>query len=533
MQDKKRGASGMTEEKAAGQNQQVETNKGNQGVIGEEKKRGSKKKFLLPVLIIVVLAACSAAYYYFSLGSRYFTTDNAKVTAKMYTVTPNMAGELLEWRAQEGQKVSKDQVLGRQAALPYIIAPISGTIVKNNAIEGQMVSAATQLAVVADTDNMYIGVNIEETDIMKIKVGQTAEVTIDAYAGKTFSGTVTEIDQTTQTYFSSTASFSTSGTYTKVTQLIPVKVVIRNEEALPLTFGMNATVKIHLKDKGTDTGAQGQEQGAAEAITASSSVEAGREINVRPDVSGKVRSVNVEIGQSVKEGDVLFILDSTELELQAQQAQASCNAALSSYNNAKATYDSQANIVPLQKNHEEAAAAFERMKVLYEAQAVSKVDYDNAKDRVDTTLAQLQAAKASAKTALDAAAAQLESAEAALAILQEKLSDCEVKAPMTGLVASKSIKEGDMATTQAAAVMLIDIQKVVLPIDVSETNISRIKAGDEAEITIQSIGAVLKGKVSRVAPACNPATGMFRVEIEAENPEGVLKAGMAADVKLP
>jgi multidrug resistance efflux pump len=533
MQDMKREASGMTEEKAAGQNQQDVKKKGNQEIMGEEKKSRSKKKLLLPVLMVVVLAACSAAYYYFSQESHYFTTDNAKVTAKMYTVTPNMAGELQEWRVQEGQKVAKDQVLGRQAALPYIVAPISGTIVKNNAIEGQMVSVATQLAVVADTDHMYIGVNIEETDIMKIKVGQKAEVTIDAYAGKTFAGTVTEIDQTTQTYFSSTSSFSTSGTYTKVTQLIPVKVVIANEENLPLTFGMNATVKIHLKDQGTDTDGQSQAPGAEAAITASSSVEAGREINVRPDVSGKVQAVKVEIGQSVKEGDVLFVLDSTELALQLQQAQASSNAALSSYRNAKATYDSQANIVPLQKAHEEAVAAFERMKVLYEAQAVSKVDFDNAKDRVDTSLAQLEAAKASAKTALDAAAAQMESAQAALAILQEKVSNCEVKAPMAGLVASKSIKEGDMATSQAAAVTLIDLQNVILPIDVSETNISRIKAGDEAEITVQSIGALIKGKVARVAPACNPATGMFRVEIEAENPEGILKAGMAADVKLP
>jgi len=533
MQDMKREASGMSEEKASVQNPQEKTKKGNQGTLGEEKKGRSMKKLLLPVLMVIVLAACSAAYYYFSLESRFFTTDNAKVTAKMYTVTPGMGGELLEWRVQEGQKVSKDQVLGRQAALPYITSPIRGTIVKNNAIEGQTVSAATQLAVVADTEHMYIGVNIEETDILKIKVGQKAEVTIDAYAGKTFSGMVTEIDRTTQTFFSSTSSFSTSGTYTKVTQLIPVKVVIQNEENLPMTFGMNAIVKIHLKDQGQETGGQSQEPSPVAPITAGSSVEAAREIHVRPDVSGKVRAVNVEIGQSVQEGDVLFVLDRTELELQAQQAQAGCNAALSSYRNAKSTFDSQANVVPLQKAHEEAVAAFERMKVLYEAQAVSKVDFDNAKDRVDISLAQLQAVQASAKTALDAASAQLESAQAALAILQEKLSDCEVKAPMAGWIAAKSIQEGDMASAQTAAVTLIDIQKILLPIDVSETNITRVKAGDEAEITVQAIGSVFQGKVARVAPACNPATGMFRVEIEADNPEGLLKAGMAADVKIP
>ena len=112
---------------------------------------------------------------------------------------------------------------------------------------GQSVTPQTTLAVIADTDNMYIGVNIEETDIMKIAVGQKVDVKIDAYGNRKFSGTVSEIDSATQTYFSSgLSSFSTSGTYTKVTQLIPVKVTIENPDKLPMVFGMNCDVKIHL-----------------------------------------------------------------------------------------------------------------------------------------------------------------------------------------------------------------------------------------------------------------------------------------------
>ena len=73
------------------------------------------------------------------------------------------------------------------------------------------------------------------------------DVRLDAYPHRTFKGQVTEIDPATQTYFTNTTSFSTSGTYTKVTQLIPIKVTIENKEDLPLVFGMNATVKVHLK----------------------------------------------------------------------------------------------------------------------------------------------------------------------------------------------------------------------------------------------------------------------------------------------
>lgn len=505
------------------------------------------KKLLLPALMLLVLALCGVVYYFVILGSHYFTTDNAKVTAKMYTITPVMSGELLEWYGQEGQKVTKGQILGRQAALPYIVSPINGTLIKNNALEKQMVSPSTQLAVVADTDNLYIGVNIEETDIMKIKVGQKATVKIDAFGNKTFQGRVTEIDQTTQTYFSNMTSFSTSGTYTKVTQLIPVKVVIENEENLPLTFGMNATVKINTKETAKDSlPADQDETGSVEtgdveaasvstgkaAITNTNVIEAAEKIDVRPNLSGKINKIYVEVGQAVKEGDVLFELDSSDLQLQLQQSQASYNAALSSYNNTKNTYESQYGIIPLQTAYDEAAASYERMKALYEANAVSKVDLDNINDKVTTAKAQLEAAKNSAKTALDAASAQLESAEAALAIVEKKLDDCVVTAPMAGLVASRNIEVGDLASTQAAALTLIDTQRVVIRINVSETNIARVNIGDEAEVRVQAIGMVTKGKVITIAPASDPATGMFPVKIQVENPDGKLKAGMIADITL-
>lgn len=214
----------------------------------EKSKSKNAKKVIYSVLLILVLAACSVGYYFYLNSVNYFTTDNAKVTAKMYPIYPVTAGKILEWNMNAGDLVKKDEVLGRQEILPYITSPIDGTIVKSDTIKNQMVAATTQLAVVADTSNMYIGVNIEETDIMKIKIGQNVDVKIDAYPGKTFKGKVTDIDNTTQTYFSASAtSLTTSGTYTKVTQLIPVKVTIENKEKLPMTFGMNANVKIKLR----------------------------------------------------------------------------------------------------------------------------------------------------------------------------------------------------------------------------------------------------------------------------------------------
>lgn len=205
------------------------------------------KKIIYTALIAFVVISCSIGYYFYSANALYFKTDNAKITSKMYTISPVTNGKILEWNVDVGDVVKKDQVLGRQEILPYITSPIDGTIIKSDVIENENVNAATPLAIVADTNNMYIGVNIEETDIRKISVGQDVKITLDAYPNQKFKGKITEIDNTTQTYFSGTSSFSTSGTYTKVTQLVPVKVSIENNENLPLTLGMNAVVKIKLK----------------------------------------------------------------------------------------------------------------------------------------------------------------------------------------------------------------------------------------------------------------------------------------------
>ncbi|MGX8700290.1 HlyD family secretion protein [Caproiciproducens sp.] len=205
------------------------------------------KKVLIALLFIVVIGVCAGGFYYFSSNANTLKTDNARVTAKMYAVTGSSASKLLEWNVSKGDLVVKNQVIGRQETLPNISSPVDGTVVKCDAVAGESASPATQLAVIADTDNMYIGVNIEETQITKVAVGQKADVTIDAYGDRVFSGRVTEIDSATQTFFTNgLASFSTSGDYTKVTQLIPVKVSIDNPDELPMLYGMNCEVKIHL-----------------------------------------------------------------------------------------------------------------------------------------------------------------------------------------------------------------------------------------------------------------------------------------------
>jgi multidrug resistance efflux pump len=88
---------------------------------------------------------------------------------------------------------------------------------------------------------------VEETNILKIHEGQSVTVSLDAY-GREFDGYVADVNSVTSTALSGSAtSFTTSGTYTKVTQLIPVKIKLGDNVDLTDIIGTNATVKIRIK----------------------------------------------------------------------------------------------------------------------------------------------------------------------------------------------------------------------------------------------------------------------------------------------
>lgn len=229
----------------------------------------AKKIVIIVVAGLLAVGAITGVYFLYE-SMNYFKTNNASVSADTVKVMPLVSGTIESWNVQEGDDVRQGEVLGKQdvaslvssskvdqAALENsadsilskaeIKAPIDGKIVQSNVIKGSTAAAGATVAVLADTTNLYIKANIEETDIFKIQIGQKVKVKIDAYPGKRFSGYVETISAATQTALNGSTSLNTSGTYSKVTQLIPVRIMLINDENLPLMIGMNATVKISIK----------------------------------------------------------------------------------------------------------------------------------------------------------------------------------------------------------------------------------------------------------------------------------------------
>jgi len=215
-----------------------------------EKKQSMSKNnmnMIFTIVALVIMIGVGVWYYLYWEGNTYFSTENAKVTAQMYSVNPTSAGKLVKYTVDLGSIVKENEVIGRVENGGYLKSPINGQVVKSNATLNQIVSPTAAVVVIADTGNIYVGANIEETDIIKIKEGQAVTVQLDAFPGKKFKAHVSEIDKTTQTALSGSAtSFSTSGTYTKVTQLIPIKIKIDDVDLTGL-IGTNATVKIKIR----------------------------------------------------------------------------------------------------------------------------------------------------------------------------------------------------------------------------------------------------------------------------------------------
>jgi multidrug resistance efflux pump len=209
--------------------------------------RRISKQMIIIAAIVVLLAGLGIAGYFIYEGNFYYQTDNAKVDAMIYQITAKASGKLEKVYVSENEQVKAGQMLVRVENGSLIRSPIDGAVIDIKLQEGDYVTSSDVVVVVAKTSDVYITANVEETNILQIHMGQSVTVSLDAY-GKNFAGYVEDVDTITSAKLSGSAtSFTTSGTYTKVTQLIPVKIKLVDDINLADIIGTNATVKIRIK----------------------------------------------------------------------------------------------------------------------------------------------------------------------------------------------------------------------------------------------------------------------------------------------
>lgn len=213
-----------------------------------------KKLVLINILTLIILVAGGfAAFHFYNEATNYVKTDNAKVDGAQLVIASPTAGKLTTLDKTVGDKVKKNEKIGTVVGMGQdgkpsktdITMPQDGTIVKTQATENGFVGAGTPIAYAYDLNDLYVTANIKETQIDGIKVGQDVDVYVDGYKDTDLTGEVKAIGLATASSFSMLPSSNGNANYTKVTQVVPVKIELDKDKSLDIIPGMNVTVRIH------------------------------------------------------------------------------------------------------------------------------------------------------------------------------------------------------------------------------------------------------------------------------------------------
>ena len=232
-------------------------------------------------------------------------------------------------------------------------------------------------------------------------------------------------------------------------------------------------------------------------------------VDVAPRTAGRLLSVNVQLGDSVRRGQVLAKVEDREIVEQVRAAEASQEVA-------KATIrQREADLNVAQLN-------FERSKNLFSRGLLAKQALDDAESRYIASVAQLDLSKA-----------QLSQNDARLQELQFNLNNTIVTSPVDGFVGRRNVDPGAMVNTNTAIASVVDISRLKLIVNVVEKDLRMVNAGDVGIVEVDAYpGEKFNGRIARVAPVLDPATRTASIEIEIPNGDARLKPGMYARISL-
>ncbi|MBI5975099.1 HlyD family secretion protein [Staphylococcus canis] len=212
-----------------------------------------KKLIMINIITIVMLIVIGiVGFYFYNQSVNYIKTDNAQVDSNQIKIASPASGQISKLNIKEGDTLSKGDTVaevlaqsgGGEPQSMTVKMPTKGTVAKLDAQEDGVAQAGQPLAYAYNMDDLYITANIDETAMKDIKVGQNVDVKIDGQDAKA-KGEVDSIGKATASSFSLMPSSNSDGNYTKVTQVIPVKIKLDSKPSNQVVPGMNAEVSIH------------------------------------------------------------------------------------------------------------------------------------------------------------------------------------------------------------------------------------------------------------------------------------------------
>lgn len=244
----------------------------------------------------------------------------------------------------------------------------------------------------------------------------------------------------------------------------------------------------------------------AESITLSGSVISDNQKMITSRFMGFVTQVNVSEGEQVKKGQLLYTIDSKEIDSSLNQVELGISQA-------------QLSLQMYQNQYENVKLNLERHKRLLEKDMVSKYDVEN-----------LSLAAKNLEDMISIATKQVEQAKARLVEVKNQYQYLNIEAPNNGVVIAKNIKVGEMAMPGMPAIVLSDLTDLKISVEIAEGDLQKFPYGKKVNVAIPSTGIATTGKVTAIIPNSNPMTHSFKIKVSFKHNGGVVYPGMYATI---
>ena len=218
-------------------------------------------------------------------------------------------------------------------------------------------------------------------------------------------------------------------------------------------------------------------------------------VEIKPELDGIIEQIHFREGQRCQSGDMLFSIESSKIESELRATKAALEQARTRMGYAEKT--------------------FERFQGLVEAGAATE-------DRLDQT----QTEYLSAQAEVNRLGAQVE-------LIEERLSETQIRAPLAGVLGDRMVDVGDFVKTGQHLVTLYTAEELEIAYKVPERYMGRVELGQETVVTVGAYpGREFVGEVSYVSPSVDETTRKFLVKADIDNREGLLKPGAFATALL-
>lgn len=246
----------------------------------------------------------------------------------------------------------------------------------------------------------------------------------------------------------------------------------------------------------------------AESITLSGTVISDNRKMITSRFMGFVTEVKVAEGDFVKKGDLLYTIDSKEIDSALTQVQLGISQA-------------ELSLQMYQNQYTNVKLNLDRHKRLLEKDMVSKFEVEN-----------LMLAEQNLANMIDIAKKQVTQAQARLEEVKNQYRYLNITAPNNGVIVAKNINVGEMAMPGMPAFEISDLSNLKISAEISEENLAKIQEGKKVVVNIPSQGINAIGEVSAIIPSSNPMTHSFKIKISFKNVYNSIYPGMYATVVI-